>query len=598
MLTVVDLFCGAGGISEGFRQAGCSVLLGIDKDRWAVETFRRNLKSTSDQRDLVTYPLDQLPSCDVLVGGPPCIEFSSSNRGGNGNILEGMELVQTFLRAVYVLRPRWWIMENVPRITEFLPDDVPLRWIGIDSEGVLPVPQRCMFNSADYGAPQARQRFLMGHYPVPAPTHQDPDREPLLTVIDGRLPWRTLGQAISSLPDPLHPTTSADVTDFNYGISIPVTDLTSHFYDTVLDPDQIRRIRQQKLLHPFYGMLAFPDPLDRPARTVVATQMGRETLVVCGVRDDEPVYRRATIRECAVLQTFPITYQWFGGSLGTRYRLVGDAVPPKLSFAIASEIMKMDRGLAGTPVLQTTVVDRAPELTPAIRQSASRRGRWPALDRRFREMVPGKEVRGCRVDLDNRGQSLVPHPIDGGHHLCEWVARVYLGEGRAMRNHVVRVSQALEQLIVYGSDRVRCDLIHDFLVDLDARLYGVVPDASSLQAIWCGEIDYPIGPYEVTELLSRLVDQHFPRSQYADTRLRDARIISDYPRKGMRLRIVAGMLATAVACELANLDATWANAHPQDRWRSGRRRNHRLGGTMGSLRLLDRFADRLRLVTV
>src|SRR4029079_12858079 len=116
------------------------------------------------------------------------------------------------------------------------------------------------------------------------------------------------------------------VTDPNYGFLLPVGALTDHYHDVVMNDRESRQIRKAKVDHPYMGAMPFPDSRDRPARTVVATQLGRETLVIADHSNGREVARRATVRECATLQSFPITYQ-FCGTLGTRYRLAGDAVP-------------------------------------------------------------------------------------------------------------------------------------------------------------------------------------------------------------------------------------------------------------------------------
>ena len=107
--------------------------------------------------------------------------------------------------------------------------------------------------------------------------------------------------------------------------------------DTRLSPEEIRVNRRSKTDHSWYGRMAFPDPTNRPARTVMATQSGvlRETLVLEWSNGGKRVYRRPTIRECATFQTFPITYQFWGSTAETRYKLVGNAVPPVLAAAVA-----------------------------------------------------------------------------------------------------------------------------------------------------------------------------------------------------------------------------------------------------------------------
>ena len=77
-LKIVDLFCGAGGFSEGFRQAGFDIILGVDNWDIALQTFEHNhfCKSTKlDVRDI-----HSLPKCDVIIGSPPCQSFSNANQ--------------------------------------------------------------------------------------------------------------------------------------------------------------------------------------------------------------------------------------------------------------------------------------------------------------------------------------------------------------------------------------------------------------------------------------------------------------------------------------------------------------------------------------
>lgn len=80
------------------------------------------------------------------------------------------------------------------------------------------------------------------------------------------------------------------------------------------------------------GKMAWPVRMDRPARTVVSTQLGRETLVL---KSDDGHFRRATVRECASFQSFPITYQFFGKSYNSKYKQAGKAITTTLEIISA-----------------------------------------------------------------------------------------------------------------------------------------------------------------------------------------------------------------------------------------------------------------------
>ena len=94
ILRVADLFCGPGGLSEGMRLGGCKIVYGLDKAKDAVTTFTVNqpdaIAVVGDATDL---NVEDIPEFDVLVGGPPCVNFSQS-KGGRANILEGLRLVR------------------------------------------------------------------------------------------------------------------------------------------------------------------------------------------------------------------------------------------------------------------------------------------------------------------------------------------------------------------------------------------------------------------------------------------------------------------------------------------------------------------------
>ena len=564
MLRVADLFCGGGGISQGLKQAGFSVVYGLDKDRAATETFQKNHPNAMvEHSDVIHLDPSSIPEFDILVGGPPCIEFSASKQG-RGNILEGLRLVQEFLKVVYHTSPKYWIMENVPRIVLHLPEQIPLSWIGIKKKGYLKIPIRAEFNCANYGVPQSRHRFLMGNFPIPEETHFSPTNDALLGPAEGRLPWMTLGEILSSFPNPIDtPANRVRVRDPIYGFSLPVSMFTDHFFDTRLSIEEARRIRRAKEEHPFMGFMPFPDNTDVPARTVVATQLGRETLVIKTIGE----FRRATVRECATLQSFPISYQFYGGSVSARYRIVGDAVPPLLGFHIGRDILANE----GLSVPDNPIVDKNPILlspSPTTKSLSRKRHKF-SEKRKFKELVPGKEVRGCRAQLDNLGEHPAPAQFCSAStlHIVEWVSRLHTGEGKKnMQERVFSVEDALQETIGYCASQEKYQQILDFISEIEQTLPGKLPDATTLQARWNGTLSSGLSPEDVVDILSDCINQHFPKEKYRDTFIPRSGRFSIAPSKGLRLRIALGLLATAYACQIINSDTQWAMKNKSKRF--------------------------------
>ncbi len=123
--TAIDLFCGAGGLSEGFRQAGFQILAGNDIDPYAAETYA----ATHRDSQFIPGPIEDLKAprllrvaglvkgeLDCLLGGPPCQGYSVYNHQ-RGLHDARSHLFEEYLRIVAGLMPRWVVMENVTGIT-------------------------------------------------------------------------------------------------------------------------------------------------------------------------------------------------------------------------------------------------------------------------------------------------------------------------------------------------------------------------------------------------------------------------------------------------------------------------------------------------
>lgn len=356
-LRILDLFCGAGGFSEGLRHAGFKPELGIDSWAPAVYTYSANQNVKAKKVDVLTIAnsvesIEQLPNTELIVGGPPCVSFSNSNKSGYADKSLGIELIQAFFRIVAVKKHRknsvlkGWVMENVPKARAHIPKEFTFsdlnlsEWALINgysaSDSAIYLEDKFhLLDSSEMKVPQRRKRLFLvdvGGNPI--------NLGEFIELSDGQ----TLGQLFAHFPKPQETAKSRLIEDPNFpNIKLKETELTDHYYDSGIPARNWKESRFLKVNHPYMGVMNFPERQDIPARTVMATPFARsrESMIFkceSGRRGDGE-YRTPTVREAAVIMTFPIDYQFYG-SIGTKWKLIGNAVCPKVSESIGFAIKR------------------------------------------------------------------------------------------------------------------------------------------------------------------------------------------------------------------------------------------------------------------
>ena len=369
-LTVVDFFCGAGGFSEGFRRAGYDVIMGIDVWQPAIIThnfnhgLNDNVKSVLDFEDI--EEINKLPDTDIIIGSPPCQLFSLSNQGGNANKDSGINLIKTFYKVIAVKKfqknskLKAWLMENVPNSQNYVQEEYTFEELGLSnwaiSQDLNPksIAIKSKYNGGilhadDYGAAQSRRRFVSGEvintgeFPFPDKLNQEKI---------------TLNKLFKDFPNPLDQSSRNFVMDPNYRMEkVRIENFKDHFYDTGVYQVQWQKARDLKQRHPYMGKMSFPENMNKPSRTIMATQSAstREAILYKSSKNrvGDGEYRLPTVREAACIMGYPLDYQFFGDE-STKWRQVGNAVCVQLSFALAIKILELIK----FPKLPAKIIDK------------------------------------------------------------------------------------------------------------------------------------------------------------------------------------------------------------------------------------------------
>ncbi|WP_203308827.1 DNA cytosine methyltransferase [Sphingomonas beigongshangi] len=492
----IDLYSGIGGWSLGLKLAGVQVVNSYEWWKPAIDTHNANFGGELEPVDIRKLELADLPDdIELVVGSPPCTEFSYSNRGGSGNISEGLKDLVKFFEVVDHLKPKFWAMENVPRVEQVIRKGM------ADPKHVLYsfrhlAPEIDVFDFSEYGAPQARRRCIATNIPLD-----------IIKGFGAHVEPRTLGDVVQSL------SAGAEVVDPVWGVRLPIGDVTETQSEPPLRGEELRMNRDAKEHHPVYNNMAFPDPLDRAARTVTATctRVSRESIVIADPRRAGE-FRRLTIRERAGLQGFPITYQFFGRSFAEKAKMIGNAIPPTFThlIALAAQGVKPEQFLGFAAAGNALQVPK--RVAPVTEPDGE--GRTYPAKRAFRAALPGFRFKsGMRFDLSNT-------VLDGG---TQWSVRFFYGPSKDIRQidldgEVTRDLRRSPWL---------AELLTGFRRELArAESFLVATSPNGLQEAWTKR-SAGIGPFEVTDKLAALAEELHSRIE-AELDPSDGPLLADY----------------------------------------------------------------------
>lgn len=348
--TVVDLFCGAGGLSKGFLDADFDVVVGVDFDDASLRTFEANHGSAKAMKldlfdhnninEIKKYLDDKNIKLDVLVGGPPCQGFSLAGKREEKD--ERNVLYSAMVKTAKLLQPKIVVLENVPGMLKLYNGKGAKRIINDFTELGYKVTAEVLY-APNYGVPQIRKRvvFVGVKEGLPDFTYPKPKFAPEKYI--------TCEQAISDLPslegdedyslDRVRDYISAPNSDYQKTMRKNSNVVKNHFptkhaqktIDNIakipdggnykdLPPEEAKKFKYHESLTRYCSK--------KPSLTI---DTGHRT------HFHYKYNRIPSVRENARLQSFPDDFIFYG-SKQEQYKQVGNAVPPLLGKAVAEQV--------------------------------------------------------------------------------------------------------------------------------------------------------------------------------------------------------------------------------------------------------------------
>jgi|LauGreDrversion4_2_1035121.scaffolds.fasta_scaffold181097_2 DNA (cytosine-5)-methyltransferase 1 len=367
--TVLSLFSGCGGLDLGFVLAGYDLLAAYDHWAPAVETHNRNshlLGGTAHKKSLALadgeIELSRLPRADIIIGGPPCQGFSFAGKQRIDDPRNFLYL--DFKRIIEFVNPKLFLMENVRGLEAMALEDIKRSFLEIKYNVTVD-----RVRAVDLGIPQRRERIIIVGTRAGESQFRTP--ELLLGSLFGAMTPQCIMDAIGDLPEPTQADKSVSATkdyleDHRYQ---PLSELEQKFIKHIPNggsfmdaprsslPDRLIKIYDDPIAYKSPRLFPKADPF-KPSQTIPASTSPSIGGVIAPdfvYRSNRPVpvsaiehtargvyttptfSRRFTPREIARLQGFPDDFL-FSGSTSTKTKMIGNAVPVKISALYAEEI--------------------------------------------------------------------------------------------------------------------------------------------------------------------------------------------------------------------------------------------------------------------
>lgn len=326
-MNLVSLFSGAGGLDLGFKRAGFKTILANEFDKSICPTFRRNFPEVNlIEGDIRNISFSEIvkEEVDGIIGGPPCQSWSEAGS------LRGIEdargqLFYEYIRALKELQPKFFVAENVPGMLAERHSVAVKNFLKMFDEAGYRVSMRVL-NANDFDVPEERYRvFYVGfrkdlgipEFVFPRPHSRRPVlRDCIWDLKDNAVPAREKNRSNNG---------ECAIRNHEY--------FTGSFSTIFMSRNRVRQWDE-----PAFTVQASGRQCQLHPQAPKMIKVGENKQIF--VPGKESLYRRLSVREAARIQGFPDEFEFIYDKLDFGYKMVGNAVPVGLAFAVASQIKK------------------------------------------------------------------------------------------------------------------------------------------------------------------------------------------------------------------------------------------------------------------